>query len=115
MQINIACHHADITPAIEGKLRDKLNKAAKHYPALDQVSVWLTVEPKEQSVEIATQYHKTAIAVHAKDLNLYAAIADAAKKFESALAHRDGILKAQNRQKPALEIEPEIEPIEESA
>ncbi len=104
MQVNVSCQHADLTPAMKEKLNDKLQKVARHYPELEQVSVWFTVEPKEQSVEIVTQYHKTTIAVNAKNHNLYAAIANAAKKLEAALAHRDGVLKAQSRAKPDPEL-----------
>ena len=115
MQINIAGHHVEITPAIDAKVREKLAKVANHYPDIDQVSVYLTVEPKRHKAEIVTQYHQAQVAVHANSDSLYTAIRDVAKKLDSALRHRDGVLHSHNRDKPVLEQaeEPTEETFEE--
>lgn len=90
MQINLSGHHVEITDGIRTAVQNKFSKIQSHYPSLDTLSIILTVERNQQSVEAKTQFLGTLVAVQGTDNDLYIAIAEAAKKLEAALAHRKG-------------------------
>ena len=90
MQIELSGHHVEITDAIREAVKSRFNKIESHYPQLDSVSLTLTVEPNVQSAEATTQYLGATLAVKAEGQEMYAVIADAAKKLDSALSHRKG-------------------------
>ena len=59
----------------------------------------------EQRIEVSTNYQGLSISINASDKELYAAIASAAKKLESSLSHRKGVLKSNLHNKPrAVEL-----------
>ena len=91
MQINLSGHHVDITDAIREAVNTRFSKIESHYPALDALSIILTVERNEQSVEAKTQFMGATVAVQGSDNDMYVAIADAAKKLDAALSHRKGV------------------------
>jgi putative sigma-54 modulation protein len=101
MKIELSGHHIEVTEAMRNQVEDKLSRIINHFPSLTKISVFLTVERKEQSAELITQYLGAQIAVNAKGLDMYAAVKAAAKKLESALQHRKGALNASEKQKPA--------------
>lgn len=106
MQIEIAGHHLDITDAIRTAINTKFSKVASHYPDIATLDAILTVEKKDQKIEINTQYLGERVSIHASHIDdMYAAIADAAKKLESALSHRKGIIKNIKHEKPVLTTE----------
>ena len=107
MQINLSGHHVTITDGIRDAVESKFNKVASHFPQLDAIGVSVTVERSAQSIEVTTQYLGAPVAVQATDNDLYAAIASAAKKFESALAHRKGTIKSHSHSKPQLHLDEE--------
>lgn len=90
MQINLSGHHVEITDGIREAVNLKFNKVASHYPNLDTLNIILTIERNEQRVEVTTQYMGAPVAVHGSNADLYAAIADTAKKLDAALGHRKG-------------------------
>lgn len=90
MQINLSGHHVDITEGIREAVDTKFTKVGGHHPQLDDVSVTVTVDKNEQSVEAKGQYMGAPVVVQSADKDMYAAIAAAAKKFDSALTHRKG-------------------------
>jgi putative sigma-54 modulation protein len=90
MQINLSGHHVEITDGIRTAVQSKFSKIQSHYPSLDALSIVLTVERNEQSVEAKTQFLGAPVAVQGTDNDLYVAIGDAARKLEAALAHRKG-------------------------
>ena len=90
MQINLSGHHVDITDGIREAVNNKFSKIKSHYPNLDTLSIILTVEKNEQSVEAKTQYLGAPVAVQGSNSDMYVAIAEAAKKLDSALSHRKG-------------------------
>lgn len=102
MQIEIAGHHLEITDAIRSSINAKFSKVASHYPDVATLDAILTVEKKDQKIEVNTQYLGERISIHASNIDMYAAIADAAKKLESALSHRKGIMKNFKHEKPVL-------------
>lgn len=102
MQINLSGHHVAITDAIQENVETKFGKVASHYPQLDSANITLTVERSSQSIEVTTQYLGAPVAVQASDHDMYSAIAQAAKKLESALAHRKGSVKGNRHDKPPV-------------
>lgn len=103
MQINLSGHHVDITDGIREAVNSKFSKIQSHYPSLDSLSIILTVERNEQSVEAQTQFMGAAVAVQSSNLDMYTAIADAAKKMDAALSHRKGATTSHRHSKPAVE------------
>lgn len=101
MQINLSGHHVEITDGIRTAVQNKFSKVQSHYPSLDALSVVLTVERNQQTVEARTQYLGASVAVQGIDNDLYVAIGEAAKKMESALAHRKGANASHRHDKPA--------------
>ncbi|MBC6907390.1 ribosome-associated translation inhibitor RaiA [Saccharophagus sp. K07] len=101
MQINLSGHHVEITDGIRTAVESKFSKVQSHYPSMGALSVVLTVERNEQSVEARTQFMGASVAVEATDNDLYVAIADAAKKLEAALAHRKGANASHRHERPA--------------
>ncbi|MFT7558118.1 MAG: putative sigma-54 modulation protein [Flavobacteriales bacterium] len=102
MQIDISGHHVEVTDAIRKAVNSKFSKVASHYPNLSTLDATLTVEKASQKIEVSTQFLGGRVSVHASDSDLYAAIADAAKKLESALSHRKGSVKDFKHEKPDL-------------
>lgn len=103
MQINLAGHHVDITDGIREAVNNKFAKIQSHYPSLDSLSIILTVERNEQSVEAKTQFLGAPVAVQSSNNDMYAAIADAARKMDAALAHRKGATSSHRHDKPVSE------------
>lgn len=103
MQINIAGHHVEITDGIRESVNSKFKKIATHYPSLDSISVTLTVERNEQKVEVHSLFKGSPIAVNASNGDLYAAIADAARKLNASLETRKGASAAQRHNRPVVD------------
>lgn len=103
MQINLSGHHVDITDGIREAVQNKFSKIESHYPSLDALSIIVTVERNEQSVEAKTQFMGAPVAVQGANNDMYAAIAEAAKKLDAALAHRKGATGSHRHEKPAIE------------
>ncbi len=102
MQINLSGHHVDITDGIREAINNKFSKIQSHYPALDALSIILTVERNEQSVEAKTQFLGAPVSVQSSNNDMYAAIADAAKKMDAALSHRKGANGSHRHEKPPV-------------
>ena len=101
MHIELSGHHVEITDGIRENVNTKFAKIESHYPQLDTLSVTLTVERNVQSIEVNTQYLGASIAVKAEGQEMYAAIADSAKKLDAALSHRKGAQKSHRQPKAA--------------
>ena len=96
MQINLSGHHVDITDGIREAVSTKFTKVGGHHPQLDEIAITVTVDKNEQSVEAKSQYLGVPVVVQSADKDMYAAIAAAARKFDSALTHRKGTTKARH-------------------
>jgi len=106
MQLNLSGHHVELTDSIRDVANSKFGKIASHYPLVDSIDVFLTVERHEQKVEATTHYKGATVAVNASKGDLYVAINDAVKKLDSALSTRKGAQKAHLHDKPVLTPEP---------
>lgn len=102
MHIHLSGHHLDITDGIRNAVNSKFSKIGNHYPDINTLSVALTVERQAQKVDLTTQYLGATVAIHASHGDLYAAIADASRKLEAALAKRKGTLGQNRYAKPQL-------------
>jgi putative sigma-54 modulation protein len=102
MNIELSGHHVEITDSIRNSIESKFKKISSHYPDIDDLDVIVSVERKAQKVDVKTQFLGTTVNVKAEDHDLYAAIADAVKKLDSALGSRKGGAKAHLHEKPEL-------------
>lgn len=102
MHINLSGHHVDITDGIREAVHAKFSKIQSHYPDVDSLSIILTVERNEQSVEAQTQFLGATVAVQSSNLDLYTAIAEGAKKLDAALSHRKGATTSHRHDKPSM-------------
>ena len=103
MQINIAGHHVEVTDGIRDAVNNRFKKIASHYPDLDGITVTLTVERNEQKVEVHSLFKGAPISVTASNSDLYAAIAEAARKMDASLETRKGSLSAQRNNRPTVD------------
>lgn len=104
MQINLSGRHVDISDGIRAAVNNKFSKVQSHYPSLDALSVIVTFERNQQSVEAKTHFMGAPVAVQGSNSDdMYAAISEAAKKLGAALAHRKGATAHHRHEKPALE------------
>ncbi len=94
MKIKISGHHVEITEGIKQSIENKFAKISKHYPSIMTLNSTITVEPHLQKLEVTALYEGEKVTVNASDKQLYIAIAKVAKKLQSALAHRKGVLSA---------------------
>lgn len=109
MRLDISGHHVEITDSIRQAVKQKIEKVASHYPQLDLCSVTITVEKNTQKAEITTQYMGSPITVQAGNHDLYAAIAELAKKFEAKLEHKKGTMKSHLHDKPVIDEPPSMQ------
>ncbi len=107
MKINLSGHHVDVTDSIREHLEEKFVKISNHFPTLISTDVIISKEHGKHQVEIITNYEGSRISTTASDDVMFPAIAGAVKKFDAALKHRKGQLKANLHSKPdpsAVEI-----------
>lgn len=100
MKINLSGHHIDVTPSITEHVEEKFQKIANHFPTLIAVDMILSKEHGKVQLEITANYEGARISAAASDDVMYPAIASAMKKFDAALKHRKGQLKANLHSKP---------------
>ncbi len=100
MKINLSGHHIDVTPSITEHVEEKFQKIASHFPTLIAVDMILSKEHGEFQLEITGNYEGSRISAAASNDVMYPAISQAMKKFDAALKHRKGQLKANLHSKP---------------
>lgn len=101
MKINLSGHHVDVTPSITEHIEEKFQKIANHFPTLIAVDMILSKEHGKYQLEITGNYEGGRISTKSSDDVMYPALAAAMKKFDAALKHRKGQLKANLHTKPA--------------
>ncbi len=101
MHIELSGHHVEITDGIRENVNIRFAKIKSHYPQLNSLNITLTVERNTQRVEASTQFFGATVAVRAENQEMYAAIADAVKKLDSALSHRKGSQTSHRQNKAA--------------
>ena len=102
MQINLSGQHVDITEGIREAVNTKFAKIEAHYPQMDRLDIYLSVERNAQNIEVNTQFMGAPVVVHASNQDLYVAIGESVKKLDAALKHRKGTVKSHLHAKPTL-------------
>jgi putative sigma-54 modulation protein len=90
MNLNITGNHLDITPAIRDYVVAKLDRVARHFDHVIEVSVVLSVDKLRQKVEANLHTRGKDIHVEAIDPDMYAAIDALADKLDrQVLKHKE--------------------------
>lgn len=74
MQINISGHHIEVTDALRGYVNEKLDRLARHYDHITDITVILTVEKLKQKAEARINIAKGDVFANAESEDMYAAI-----------------------------------------
>lgn len=82
MNINIAGHHVDVTPAIHDYVNAKLDRVIRHFDNVTSVHVVLSVEKLKQKAEVTLHVKGKDIHADSVDADLYAAIDALADKLD---------------------------------
>lgn len=85
MNLNLAGHHIQVTPAIRQYVNEKLGRVSRHFDEIIDVNVVLSVQKLEQRVEATVHVRGREIFCAANDENLYAAIDLLADKLDRQL------------------------------
>ena len=82
MQLNLTGHHVEITPALRGYVKKKLERVSRHFESLIDVHCILTVEKLRQKAEATVQVSGARIYADATHEDMYAAIDALADKLD---------------------------------
>ena len=82
MNLTLAGHHLQVTPAIRSYVDAKLERVARHFDDMMDISVVLSVEKLRQKAEASIHLRGKELFVEADDENLYAAIDLLADKLD---------------------------------
>ena len=74
MNLTLAGHHLQITPAIREYVNTKLERVARHFDDMMGVNIVLSVEKLQQKIEANIHVRGREIFIEAAHENLYAAI-----------------------------------------
>ena len=74
MNLNIAGHHVDVTPAIRDYVTSKLDRVIRHFDHVTSVQVILSVDKLVQKAEVTLHVKGKDIFADASHSDLYAAI-----------------------------------------
>ncbi len=74
MNLNIAGHHIEVTPALRDYVTSKLDRVIRHFDNVTNVHVVLSVEKLIQKAEITVHVKGKDIYADSSDADLYAAI-----------------------------------------
>jgi len=92
MNLTVSGHHVAVTPAIRGYVQSKLERVARHFDQVIDVSVILSVQKLRQKAEVTMRVPGKDIYVESDDEDLYAAIDLLADKLDrQVLKHKDQV------------------------
>ena len=74
MNLQIAGHHIEVTPALRVYVENKLDPVVRHFDKVTGVNVVLSVEKLKQKAEVTVRVPGKDIHVDAEDNDLYAAV-----------------------------------------
>lgn len=90
MNLNLAGHHVEVTPAIRDYIQAKLERIVRHFDHVIDVNVILSVEKLKQKIEASVHMRGKDIFVQAEDSDMYAAIDLLADKLDrQVLKHKE--------------------------
>jgi putative sigma-54 modulation protein len=85
MQLNVAGHHVEVTPALRDYLAKKFERIGRHFEQVIDVHCVLTVEKLRQKAEATLRVSGSAIHADATDEDMYAAIDLLADKLDRCI------------------------------
>jgi putative sigma-54 modulation protein len=85
MNLTLAGHHLQITPAIRDYVTNKLERVSRHFEDIMDVNVVMSVEKLDRRIEAIVHVRGKELFVAANDENLYAAIDLLADKLDRQL------------------------------
>ena len=92
MNLNIAGHHVEVTPAIREYVTSKLDRVIRHFDHVTSVNVILSVDKLVQKAEVTLHVKGKDIFADATDENLYAAIDLLVDKLDrQVVKHREKV------------------------
>ena len=74
MNLQIAGHHIEVTPALRLYVENKLEPVIRHFDKVAGVNVILSVEKLKQKAEVTVHVRGKDIHVESEDSDMYAAI-----------------------------------------
>ena len=90
MNLTITGHHLDVTPAIRGYVDDKMDRVARHFDQVIDVSVILSVDKLQHKAEANVHVRGKDIYVESIDADMYAALDSLADKLDrQILKHKE--------------------------
>ncbi len=90
MNLNLAGHHLEITPALRDYVVAKLDRVTRHFDHVIDVNVVLSVDKLQQKVEVNLHTRGKDIHVEAIDPDMYAAIDALIDKLDrQVLKHKE--------------------------
>ncbi len=82
MQVQVTGRHFEITPAIEGYVREKLERLERHFDKVHDVHVILSVEKLVRSAEGTVHVNGSNLHAEAEHEDMYAALDALADKLD---------------------------------
>jgi putative sigma-54 modulation protein len=90
MNLTLTGHHLEITPAIRAYVVSKLERVARHFDHVIDVSVVLSVDKLQQIVEANVHLRGKEIHVESAEPDMYAAIDALADKLDrQVIKHKE--------------------------
>ena len=92
MNINIAGHHVEVTPAIRDYVHAKLDRVIRHFDHVTSVNVILSVEKLKQKAEVTLHVKGKDIHADSTGSDLYASMDAVADKLDrQVLKHKEKV------------------------
>ncbi|MCM8593831.1 ribosome hibernation-promoting factor, HPF/YfiA family [Accumulibacter sp.] len=82
MNLQVSGHHLEITPALRDYVTGKLERVARHFDNVIDISVILSVDKLKQKAEVTVHLAGKDVYVESVDEDLYAAIDGLADKLD---------------------------------
>jgi len=100
MQIQLAGHHVEITPALRDYVHSKMDRVIRHFDRLTSVQVILSVEKLRQKAEAKLHLAGHDIYADATEEDMYAAIDGLVDKLDRQVKkHKEKRIDAQRVEK----------------
>ena len=90
MNLHLAGHHLEVTPALREYIQNKLTKVSNHFDHMIDVKVTLSVEKLAQKVEATIHVPSADLHAESSDADMYSAIDLLADKLDrQVLKHKE--------------------------
>jgi len=104
MNLNIAGHHVEVTPAIHAYVTSKLDRVIRHFDNVTSAHVILSVDKLIQKAEITLHVKGKDIYADSVDPDLYAAIDALIDKLDrQVVRHKERISEHTRDKRPVAE------------